>query len=63
MDQKTVDKLEQEIEQAIAGVVARLGLTKLPLLPSHQTMRVMANAAVAVYEAVAHEHGPEDGEP
>ena len=35
MDQKTVDKLEQEIEQAIAGVVARLGLKKpAPLLPT-----------------------------
>ncbi len=24
MDQKTVDKLEQEVEQAITGIVARL---------------------------------------
>jgi hypothetical protein len=51
MDHKTVDKLEREIEQAIAGVVARLGLRKLPLLPSQKTMRMMAKAAVAVYEA------------
>jgi len=53
MDQKTVDKLEREIEQAIAGVVNRLGLNKLPLLPSQQAMRMMAKAAVAVYEAEA----------
>ncbi len=51
MDQRTADRLEREIEQAIAGVVARLGLKKLPLLPSQQTMRMMAKAAVAVYEA------------
>ena len=63
MDQKTVDRLEREIEQAIAGVVTRLGLKKLPLLPSHQTMRMMAKAAVAVYEAATDEHRPEDGEP
>ncbi len=51
MDQRTADRLEREIEQAIAGVIARLGLKKLPLLPSQQTMRMMAKAAVAVYEA------------
>jgi hypothetical protein len=51
MDQRAVDRLEREIEQAIAGIVARLGLKKLPLLPSQQTMRMMAKAAVAVYEA------------
>jgi hypothetical protein len=53
MDQRTADRLEREIEQAIAGVVSRLGLKKLPLLPSQQTMRMMARAAVAVYEAAA----------
>ena len=42
---------------------ARLGRNKLPLLPSHQTMRMMAKAAVAVYEAAADKHRPEDGEP
>jgi hypothetical protein len=63
MDQKTVDRLEREIEQAIAGIVARLGLKKLPLLPSHQTMRMMAKAAVAVYEAAVDEPRPEEGEP
>jgi hypothetical protein len=53
MNQRTAGRLEREIEQAIAGVVSRLGLKKLPLLPSQQTMRVMAKAAVAVYEAAA----------
>jgi hypothetical protein len=63
MDQKIVDRLEREIEQAIAGVVTRLGLKSLPLLPSHQTMRMMAKAAVAVYEAAVDEPRPADGEP
>jgi hypothetical protein len=61
MDQKTVARLEREIEQALAGVVARLGLKKLPLLPSQQTLRMMAKAAVAVYEAAV--DGPEDRVP
>ena len=63
MDQEIVDRLEREIEQAIAGVVTRLGLKKLPLLPSQKTMRMMAKAAVAVYEASADECRPEDREP
>jgi hypothetical protein len=58
MDPKTVDRLERAIEQAIAGVVACLGLKKLPLLPSQQTMRRMAKAAVAVYEQAV--DNPED---
>jgi hypothetical protein len=29
-----------------------MGLRRLPLLPSHQTVQMMAKAAVAVYEAV-----------
>ncbi len=61
MDQKTVDRLEREIETAIAGVVARLGLKKLPLLPSQKTIRMMAKAAVAVYEAAV--DGTEDQTP
>ena len=56
MDHKIVDKLEWEIEQAIAGVIVRLGLKKLPLLPSQRTMHLMAKAAVAVYEAAADNH-------
>ena len=63
MDQKTVGRLEREIEQAIAGVVTRLGLKQLPLLPSQQTLRMMAKAAVAVYEAAVGEPRPGGGEP
>ena len=51
MDQKTVRKLEQELEEDIAGVIAKMGLKKLPLLPSQQTFHLMAKAAVTVYEA------------
>lgn len=51
MDQKTVRRLETELEEAIVGVVSRLGLGQLPLLPSQRTMHLMAKAAVAVYES------------
>jgi hypothetical protein len=51
MDEKTVRKLERDLEDAIAGVIVRLGLRKLPLLPARHTMHLMAKAAVAVYEA------------
>ena len=63
MDQKTVNRLEREIETAIAGVVTRLGLKNLPLLPSQKTMQMMAKAAVAVYEAAVDEPRRVDGEP
>jgi hypothetical protein len=33
MDEKTVGKLERDIEEAIAQVIIRVGLKKLPLLP------------------------------
>jgi hypothetical protein len=59
MDQRAVDRLEREIEKAIAGIVTRLGLKRLPLLPSQQRMRMMAKAAVAVYEAAVDE--PKEG--
>ena len=52
MDQKTVEKLEEKIEEAfIAEVIVKMGLNKLPLLPARHTMHRMAKAAVAVYEA------------
>jgi hypothetical protein len=57
MDHKAVERLEREIERAIAGVVVGLGLKKLPLLPSQRTMHLMAKAAVAVYEASADGRG------
>ena len=50
MDQKKARKLEQELVKAIVEIVCRLGLRRLPLLPSHKTMQEMARAAVAVYE-------------
>ena len=52
MDQKTVEKLEGKIEDAIAEVIVKMGLKKLPLMPARQTMHVMAKAAVSGYEAV-----------
>ena len=54
MDHKIVEKLERGIEDAIRGVVARHRKPpRLPLLPSHHTIHLMAKAAVAVYEATA----------
>ena len=58
MDQKTVRKLERELEDAITGVVARMGLGELPLLPSQQTMHLMAKAAVAVFESAVENQFP-----
>jgi hypothetical protein len=49
MEPKTVRKLEEELEEAIAGVIRRLGRKKL-------TMEMMAKAAAAVYEAVVEDH-------
>jgi len=51
MDEKTVRKLEKRIEKAVVDVILDMGLRSLPLLPSQQTMHLMAKAAVAVYEA------------
>ncbi len=51
MDEKTVRKLEKRIEKAVVEVILDMGLKRLPLLPSQQTMHLMAKAAVAVYEA------------
>lgn len=53
MDPKTVEKLEEKVEEAIAEVVVKMGLKKLPLMPSRHTFQMMAKAAVAVYEAAA----------
>jgi hypothetical protein len=43
--------LERKIEKAIADVVCEMGLKQLPLLPTQQTMHLMAKAATAVYES------------
>jgi hypothetical protein len=58
MEPKTVRKLEKELHKAIVDVICRLGLKKLPLLPSHRTMEMMAKAATAVYEAAVENHRP-----
>lgn len=60
MDQKTVEKLEEKVEEAVAEVVAKMGLKKLPLLPSRHTIHMMAKAAVAVYEAAVQNQHPEE---
>jgi hypothetical protein len=60
MDEETVGKLERELEEAIAGVMARLGLRRLPLLPSQQTMHLMSKAAVAVYESAVENQRPDE---
>jgi hypothetical protein len=51
MDQKTVEQLEGKIEEAIAEIIVKLGLKKLPILPTRHTMQLMAKASVTVYEA------------
>jgi hypothetical protein len=56
MDEKTVRKLEKRVEEAILEMISDMGLKRLPLLPSHQTMHLMAKAAVAVYEAAVENH-------
>ena len=60
MDEKTVRTLEHELEAAIAEVVTRLGVRGLPLLPSQQTMHLMAKAAAAVYESAVENQRPDD---
>ena len=51
MEQKAVSNLEREIEKAVAEAIMKMGMERLPLLPSQQTMHLMAKAAVSVYEA------------
>ena len=53
MDPDLVDRLEQELEQAIGTAIGRLGAKRLPHLPSPHLLHMMAKAAVTVYEAVA----------
>lgn len=60
MEQKIVKKLESEIEEAIAEVIMKMGLKRLPLLPSQQTMHLMSKAAVTVYETAVENRQIED---
>ena len=56
MDPKIVEKLEGRIEEAIADILVKMGVKRLPLLPSRHTTHLMAKAAVAVYEAAVENH-------
>lgn len=60
MNQETVDKLEEKIENAIAEIIGKLGMNKLPLLPYRRTMYLMAKATVTVYEAAIENRRPEE---
>lgn len=59
MEPKVVRKLEQRLGDAIADVIVRKGLKKLPLLPTRHTKHLMAKAAVTVYEAAVENQRPE----
>jgi hypothetical protein len=51
MEQKSVSALEQDLENAILRVVMRaVKGRRIPILPSHRTLHLMAKAAVVVYE-------------
>jgi hypothetical protein len=61
MDPRSVERLEDHIDEAIAEILVKRDLKKLPLLPSRQFMHLMANA-IAVYEAVVEDHMPSSGD-
>ena len=61
MDPKTVRKLEKKLTEAMGDVIGRLGLKRLPMLPSHRTLEIMSKAAVAVYEAAEESSRARDG--
>lgn len=46
MESRVVEKLEEKIEEAIAEIMVKMGLKRLPVLPSHHAMHLMAKAAV-----------------
>ena len=48
---KETGQYTEELEKAIGGIFVSMGLKRLPLLPSQQTMHLMAKAAATVYEA------------
>jgi hypothetical protein len=51
MDQKAVSALEGDLESAFVSVIMRaVKGRRIPLLPSHRTIHLMAKAAVVVYE-------------
>jgi hypothetical protein len=60
LDAKSVKKLEHKLEKAIIEVILEMGMRRLPLLPSHQTIHLMSKAAVAVYEAAVENCQPRE---
>ena len=50
IDPKTIDALEKKLKRADVEVIMKMGLKRLPLMPSSETMHLRAKAAVAVYE-------------
>ena len=60
LDPKTVEKLEEKIEKAVAEIIVKMGLKKLPLLPARHTMHLMAKAAVTVSEAAVENRRSEE---
>ena len=52
------EMLEEKIEEAIATTIVKMGLKKLPLLPTPHTMHLMAKAAVTVCEAAVENQRP-----
>ena len=43
--------LERKSEEAIAEIIVKMDLKKLPLLPARRTLHLMAKAAMTEYEA------------
>ncbi len=52
MDHKSIEKLEHELEIAMAELLERLESKRFPRKPSPLTVHLMAKAAATVYEAV-----------
>jgi tRNA(Leu) C34 or U34 (ribose-2'-O)-methylase TrmL len=51
MDQKAVSGLEEDLESSILNVIMKaVKGRRIPMLPSHRTIHLMAKAAVVVYE-------------
>jgi hypothetical protein len=63
MKQKAVSALEEDLESAILRVVMRaVKSRRIPILPSHRTLQLMAKAAVVVYETAVEVSESEAGE-
>ena len=59
MNHKAVENVESKLEDAIAEVFKAMSKKKkIPMVPDHHTLKMMAKAATAVYEAVV-----ENGKP